>query len=138
MAKRLGLLFGILFLFGGTLGFVPGVIKDGLYLGIFRVNPPHNLLHLCSGAIFLGASMLGARFARLWFLTFGLLYAAIAALGFQVGDGMVCGIISNNQNDSWGHAGLALTMLVIFFATSRQVTPRSSSLLDHPESVATR
>ncbi len=124
MVKRLGVLFGVLFIFGGILGFVPGITSDDLFLGIFKVNPPHSALHLCSGAVFLVASTVGAGAARLWFLTFGFLYAAIAALGFQVGDGMICGVISNNQNDSWGHAGLALTMLVVFCATSRQAALR--------------
>jgi hypothetical protein len=53
MMKRLGIFMGSAFLFGGLLGFVPGVVKDGLYLGIFMVNIPHNVLHIASGAIFL-------------------------------------------------------------------------------------
>jgi hypothetical protein len=44
MIRRLGILMGSAFLFGGLLGYVPGVVKDGMYLGIFMVNAPHNLL----------------------------------------------------------------------------------------------
>ena len=110
------------FLFGGLLGFVPGVVKDDMYFGIFMVNTPHNILHLVSGAIFLIASMIGAGAARLWFQLFGLVYAGMAAWGFQVGDGIICGVISNNQNDSWGHAALALGMLLIGFALPRQMS----------------
>jgi hypothetical protein len=122
MIKRLGIFMGSAFLFGGLLGFVPGVVKDGMYFGIFMVNTPHNLLHIVSGAIFLIASMIGAGAARLWFQVFGLVYAGMAAWGFQVGDGIICGVISNNQYDSWGHAALALAMLLIGFALPKQMS----------------
>jgi hypothetical protein len=120
MIRRLGVIFGIAFLFGGVLGFVPGVIRDGMYFGIFMVNTPHNILHIASGSIFLIASMFGARPARLWFQIFGAFYAAITVMGFVVGNGMIFGLISNNRVDAWGHAGLALAMLLIGFAISKQ------------------
>ena len=69
------MLVGSLFLFGGILGFVPGVIKDGMYFGIFMVNTPHNILHIASGTIFLIASTFGSRPARLWFQIFGTAFA---------------------------------------------------------------
>ena len=120
MVQRFGVLMGSLFLFGGLLGFVPGVIKNGMYFGIFMVNTPHNILHIASGAIFLIAAGLGSGAARLWFQIFGIVYAAMALTGFWVGDGMICGVISNNRYDSWGHAALALVMLLIGFVTSKQ------------------
>ena len=46
--KKLGLFWGILFLLGGILGFVPGITKDEMFLGFFMVNTPHNILHLIS------------------------------------------------------------------------------------------
>jgi Domain of unknown function (DUF4383) len=125
--KRLGIFMGSAFLFGGLLGFVPGVVKDGMYFGIFMVNTPHNVLHVVSGIIFLSASMLGAGAARLWFQVFGLIYAGIAVWGFQVGDGIICGLISNNRYDSWGHAALALAMLLIGFAPSPRPAPPPGS-----------
>src|SRR5579862_4877884 len=101
--RSCGLIFGAAFLFGGALGFVPGVIQDGMYLGIFMVNMPHNLLHLASGALFLLTALAGERPARLWFWIFGLFYGAMSALGFVVGDGMILGLIMNNWNDAFGH-----------------------------------
>jgi hypothetical protein len=130
MMKRLGIFMGSAFLFGGLLGFVPGVVKDGLYLGVFMVNTPHNILHVASGAIFLLASILGSWAARLWFQIFGVVYAAMAGWGFYVGDGMICGVISNNRYDSWGHAGLALMMLLIGFAI-----PRDAAVVIRPSSL---
>ena len=116
MIKTLGMLSGILFLLGGILGFVPGITEDDMFLGIFMVNTAHSIMHVASGAIFLIASMSGARAARLWFQIFGTVYAAVAVMGFKVGDGMVFGLISNNRYDSWGHAALALVLLLIGFA----------------------
>jgi hypothetical protein len=117
MVRTLGVFFGLAFVLGGVLGFVPGVVKDGMYFGIFMVNPPHNILHIASGTLFLLASIAGAGLARLWFQIFGTVYAVISAAGFVVGDGMIFGLISNNLYDAWGHAGLALAMLLIGFAT---------------------
>ena len=53
MVKTLGMLFGIVFLAVGVLGFVPGVTSDvngmPMLLGIFHVNTAHNLVHIVSG-----------------------------------------------------------------------------------------
>jgi Domain of unknown function (DUF4383) len=120
MVKTLGVVFGTAFLLGGILGFIPGVTEDGMYFGIFMVNTAHNILHIISGAMFILASIAGARPARLWFQIFGAFYAVIAVTGFWVGDGMIFGFISNNRYDAWGHSGLALAMLLIGFAIPKE------------------
>jgi len=120
MIKALGMVMGSLFLLGGALAFVPGVTKDGMYFGVFMVNTAHNILHIASGTIFLIASALGARPARLWFRIFGAFYAALAGIGFVVGDGLIFGLIMSSPFDSWGHAALALLMLLIGFAAPKQ------------------
>jgi hypothetical protein len=117
MVRTLGLITGVLFLVGGALGFVPGITSDGMFLGVFMVNTAHSIVHIVSGAVFLIASTSGARLARLWFQLFGAVYAVVATAGFIVGDGMIFGVISNNRFDSWGHAVLALVMLLIGFWT---------------------
>lgn len=111
--QRAGLVMGALFLLGGVLAFVPGVTHDGMYFGVFMVNTAHNIMHIVSGLVFLGASALGARPARAWFLIFGAFYALLAGVGLVVGDGLIFGLIMNSPFDSWGHAGLALIMLLI-------------------------
>jgi hypothetical protein len=130
MVRTLGIMMGIAFLLGGILGFVPGVTKDGMYFGIFMVNTAHNIVHIASGAIFLIASLMGAGAARLWFQIFGTVYGGVAVMGFIVGDGMIFGLISNNQYDAWGHAALALVMLLIGFATSKKTTAAATTLAD--------
>jgi hypothetical protein len=122
MIKTLGMGFGVLFLVGGVLGFVPGITEDDMFLGIFMVNAAHSVVHLASGATFLVASASEERAARLWFQVFGTAYAALAAMGFVVGDGMILGLISNNGYDSWGHALLALILLMIGLPVGRSKT----------------
>ena len=124
MAKTLGMLFGIVFLAVGILGFVPGVAPAGpdgmpMLLGIFMVNTVHSVVHIASGLIFLFASMAGAAAASLWFKIFGLIYALVAVMGFVVGNGMIFGLISNNTNDTWLHVVLAGAMLLIGFAVPK-------------------
>jgi len=127
MAKTLGMLFGIVFLAVGILGFVPGVTTPGpdgmpMLLNIFMVNTVHSIVHIASGAVFLFASMAGAGPASLWFKIFGLVYALVAILGFMTLNGMLLGLISNNPADTWLHVVLAAAMLIIGFAAPKQAT----------------
>jgi len=119
MMRKSGFTMGSLFLFGGLLGFVPGVVKGDMYLGIFMVNTPHNLLHIASGIAFLAAALFSENATRWWFRIFGTFYGVLTIMGFVTGDGMIFGLISNNRWDAWGHAGLSLIMLLISFALPR-------------------
>ena len=119
MAKTFGMLFGIVFLAVGILGFVPGIAKDEMLLGIFHVNTMHNVVHIASGVIFLLASMSGAAAASLWFKLFGAIYAVVAILGFMNPNGPLLGMISNNPATTWLHVVLAVAMLAIGFGSSK-------------------
>ena len=120
MTKTFGILFGIVFLAVGILGFVPGITKDDMLLNIFMVNKMHSIVHIASGAVFLLASMAGAGAASLWFKIFGLVYAVVAILGFMNPNGMLLGMMSNNPADTWLHVVLAAAMLLIGFAVPKQ------------------
>jgi Domain of unknown function (DUF4383) len=60
MVKSASILFGIVFLAVGILGFVPGITNDEMLLGIFHVNLAHNIVHVASGVVFLLCGMAGA------------------------------------------------------------------------------
>ena len=119
MTKTFGMLFGIVFLAVGILGFVPGITKDDMLLNIFMVNKMHSIVHIASGVVFLLASMAGAGAASLWFKIFGLVYAVVAILGFMNPNGMLLGMMSNNPADTWLHVVLAAAMLLIGFAVPK-------------------
>jgi hypothetical protein len=125
MAKTLGMLFGIVFLLVGILGFIPAISPPDasgmpMLLHIFMVNSTHSVVHIVSGAIFLFAAISGAGPARLWFQIFGIVYALVAILGFMNPNGMLLGLISNNPADTWLHVVLAVVMLLIGFGTAKQ------------------
>jgi hypothetical protein len=126
MVKAAAILFGLVFLAVGILGFVPGVTSDvngmPMLLGIFHVNAAHNYVHLASGIVFLLCGMAGASAASAFFKIFGIIYAAVAVLGFMKGDGLLLGLISNNMADVWLHVVLSATMLYLGFVAGRSAT----------------
>ena len=117
MVKTMAVLFGVVFLLVGILGFVPAVTKDQMLLGIFHVNTAHNAVHLLSGVVALICGMMGIGAARMYFKIFGLVYAAVAVLGFMnPGEHvMLLGLISNNMADTWLHVAIAAVSLIIGF-----------------------
>lgn len=126
--KALGIIWGFLFLLGGILGFVPGITKNEMFLGFFMVNAAHNILHITSGAVFLVASALGVRAARMWFQIFGSFYVALSLIGFWVGNHLILNLISNSLIDSCGHAFLGFVLLLIGFATRDAISSSSLSI----------
>ncbi|MBI2610595.1 DUF4383 domain-containing protein [Candidatus Kaiserbacteria bacterium] len=109
MIQTLAWVFGIVFLAIGVLGFVPALTPDGHLLGIFMVDPLHNVVHLLSGALALGAVLAG-NYARLYFQVFGVVYAVVAVVGFLQGD-TVLGLIATNTADHLLHLVIAAVAL---------------------------
>src|SRR3954467_2101242 len=99
MVKSAAILFGIVFLAVGILGFVPAATppmadgNGGMLLGLFHVNAAHNAVHLASGIVFLLCGMAGAGPSRMFFKIFGLVYALVAVLGFVKGNGLLLGMV---------------------------------------------
>ena len=124
MAKTMAVLFGVVFLVIGILGFVPAVTKDEMLLGIFHVNAAHNCVHLLSGVVALICGMMGVGAARMYFKLFGLVYGAVAVLGFlNPGEHvMLLGLISNNTATTWLHVAIAAVSLIIGFMPARAET----------------
>ena len=122
MVKSAAILFGIVFLAVGILGFVPGVTTDDMLLGIFHVNAAHNVVHIASGIVFLLCGMAGAGASRAFFKIFGIVYAVVAVWGFMVGNGNTLWVVSNNPAVTWLHVVLAITMLYLGFGTRETVT----------------
>lgn len=122
MIKTAAVLFGIVFILIGILGFVPGITDNQMLLGIFHVNAAHNVVHLLSGAAALFAGMTSAGAARIYFRVFGVIYGLVAVMGFMMGDGMLLGMISNNTADTWLHVGIAAVSLLLGFMPASSET----------------
>jgi Domain of unknown function (DUF4383) len=117
MVKTMAVLFGVILLVVGILGFVPAVTKDQMLLGIFHVNTAHNCVHLLSGAVALFCGMTSVGAARNYFRIFGIVYGAVAVMGFMhMGEHTnLLGLISNNDADTYLHVGIAAVSLLLGF-----------------------
>jgi hypothetical protein len=126
MVKTAAIIFGIVFLAVGILGFVPAATTDvngmPMLLGIFHVNTAHNFVHLASGVVFLLCGMAGAGPSRMFFKIFGLVYALVAVLGFMNPAGPLLGMISNNPATTYLHVVLAAAMLFLGFVAKDTAT----------------
>ena len=116
MLKRIAIAFGVVFLLVGFLGFVPGVTRDEHLLGIFHVNPAHNVVHLLTGVVAIACGLTSAYASQLFFRIFGAIYGLVAILGFIMGDQPIFGLISNNMADAWLHTAIAAVSLFLGFA----------------------
>jgi hypothetical protein len=115
LLKRAAVLFGVVFLLIGVLGFLPVLAPNQMLLGIFHVNAAHNVVHLLSGAVALGCGLGSVAASRLYFRVFGVVYGLVAVLGFVQGETLLLGLISNNMADVWLHVGISLASLVLGF-----------------------
>lgn len=113
MLKKVSMVFGIVFVLLGLLGFIPGITStddNGMQLlfGIFMVDPLHNVIHLLSGI----AGLIGAAsdvYAKWFLIIFGVIYALITIIGFM--DPTIFGLLRVNTADNWLHLVLALLLL---------------------------
>jgi hypothetical protein len=117
MLKTLSMVFGVVFLAVGILGFVPGITSetggDKFLLGIFQVGVLHNIVHIASGAAALLAAS-GASYAKVYFRVFGTVYAVVAVVGLVQSD-TILGLMPINLADNILHVVLALALLAIGF-----------------------
>jgi hypothetical protein len=124
MLNKLSLLFGLIFLTLGILGFIPGVTPEEHMLGIFHVNAAHNVVHILTGLVALTAGFAGEHAAKVFFRIFGVVYGLVAVLGFVYGDRPILGVISSNSADTWLHVGIAAVALFLGFIVKESTEPR--------------
>lgn len=115
MLKTLAIIFGLVFVLVGVLGFVPAVAPHGMLLGIFHVNALHNIVHLATGAVALWVALQKPEALRLFFQIFGCIYAAVTVLGFIYGERDILGILANNSADNWLHLVISAISLYLGF-----------------------
>lgn len=114
MIKKLAWIFAIVLSLIGILGFVPGVTTDGNLLGVFEVDPTHNIIHLVSGLVFLFAVMKSTEAAKVVFKVFGVVYGLVAVIGLVQGDS-VLGLMAVNAADHVLHIVIAVIALWLGF-----------------------
>ena len=111
-AKNAAMLFGIVFLIVGALGYVDNPIVGPN--GLFLTNPLHNIIHIASGIVLLLGVYTGLG-SSLALKIVGVVYGLVAICGFfMVMDGMMFGV-AINEADKWLHVGLAAAILAAGF-----------------------
>lgn len=118
--RTFALIFGIVFLAVGVLGFVPGMVHPaagdhdvtmtqnyGDLLGLFPVNLLHNVVHILFGLWGLLAYRTLAG-ARGYFRAVAVIYALLTVMGLVPALNTTFGLIPIYGNDVWLHAVLAL------------------------------
>jgi len=124
MLKKIAIVFGIVFVAVGALGFVPAVVPDDKLLGLFEVNVMHNLVHVVTGVIAILVGINSEAASQTFFRIFGVIYALVAALGVFYGEQPILGVIANNRADVGLHVLIAVIALYLGFALRpRKPTP---------------
>lgn len=126
IAKPFAIILGAVLLVVGLLGFVSALAPNSLLLGIFAIDPIHNVIHILSGIVGLAAGFAGARYARLFAGVFGAVYGLVTVVGFIQGT-TVLGLISVNLADNLLHLAIAAASLLVFFATANATMSRRSA-----------
>lgn len=116
MLRTFAIIFGIVFLLVGVLGYVPQMTPNGHLLGLFHVNSAHNIVHILSGVIALLCGLTSIQASRIYFCVFGIVYGIVTLLGFFVyGNNDILGIIANNTADNFLHLGITVISLLLGF-----------------------
>ncbi|GAB3155095.1 DUF4383 domain-containing protein [Microbacterium neimengense] len=116
--------FGAIYLLVGLLGFaVTGGVgflatEGGLLLGIFAVNPLHNIAHLLIGAALLVAGLANVRAAKTVNTVVGAAYLLLGVAGFFL-VGTAANILALNVPDHFLHLGSAVVLLAIGVGADR-------------------
>ncbi|MGH3705958.1 MAG: DUF4383 domain-containing protein [Agromyces sp.] len=116
--------FGAVYLLVGLLGFaVTGGVgffatDGGLLLGVFEVNPLHNVAHLLIGAALLIGGIVSATAAKAVNATVGAAYLLLGIVGFFLA-GTAANILALNTADHFLHLASAIVLLGVALGFER-------------------
>lgn len=123
--RLIGVVFGAVYLLVGLLGFtatagVGFIATDGgLLLGIFEVNPLHNVAHLLIGGALLIAGLTTPAAAKAVNGIVGAAYLLLGIAGFFIAD-TAANVLALNTADHVLHLGSALILLGIAVGADKQ------------------
>ena len=112
MAKKLALVFGIVFILVGILGIVGSPIVGAT--GIFETNSLHDIVHLLVGIVLVAVAVMAPASSAMWLKIFGVVYLVIAVLGFLLvpSGGELLGLVHTNMADHVLHVVLAVALFL--------------------------
>ena len=119
--------FGAVYVVVGLLGFaVTGGVgfiatEGGLLLGVFQVNPLHNIAHILIGGALLVAGLMSAAAAKAVNTTVGAVYLLLGIVGFFLA-GTAANILALNTADHFLHLASAIVLLGVGLGFERSST----------------
>jgi hypothetical protein len=123
--RLLAAVFGAVYLLVGLLGFavtggVSFIATDGnLLLGLFAVNPLHNIAHLLIGAALLIAGLSTVAASRSVNTVVGAVYLLLGIVGFFL-VGTAFNILALNTADHFLHLASAIVLLGVGLAADKR------------------
>lgn len=125
MAKKLAVVFGIIFVIVGILGFIPNSIVSNSPDALFRVDVLHNIVHLLVGIVLLIAAKSQSA-SMMWLKVWGIVYLVLFIDGLvqvhMTGDKLL-GIVTANPADSYLHLVLGIVLLAAGFMAKGSSSP---------------
>jgi len=136
--RILGTVFGVVYLLVGLLGFFwtsgvpfagPGNGSSNLILGIFEVNPLHNVAHLLIGAALVIAGTSAASAAKATNTTIGAIYLVLGIAGFflAANHDSALNFLSLNTPDHFLHLASAVLLLAVGLGADRRPAPAGTA-----------
>jgi hypothetical protein len=129
--RLLAAVFGVVYLLVGLLGFT--VTSDvgfaerqgGELLGLFEVNPLHNVAHLLIGIALLIAGTANASAAKATNTTIGAVYLLLGIVGFflAANHDSALNFLSLNTPDHFLHLASAIVLLAVGLGADRRNAP---------------
>lgn len=134
--RLVGTIFGAVYLLVGLIGFFwtggVGFAEDGngdgnLILGIFEVNPLHNIAHLLIGAALLIAGLSNVRSAKAVNTLVGAVYLLLGIVGFFLSsdEPSAMNFLSLNTADHFLHLASAVVLLGVGLGADKAVRAKA-------------
>jgi hypothetical protein len=127
--RLLGVVFGVVYLLIGILGFVYtsgstffATANSNLLIGIFQINPFHNVAHLVIGAALLIAGLSNVRAAKAVNGTIGAAYLLLGIAGLFLVNSSA-NIFAINAADNVLHFASAAVLLIVALGADKTVRP---------------
>ncbi len=114
MAKKLAVVFGIVFIIFGILGFISNPIVGAE--GYFLTDAIHNAVHLLIGVVLVIAGMQTNKAASMALIVLGALYFVLFLNGLIDNDKLL-GFVTANAHDIWLHLVLTIVLLIAGFTS---------------------